>query len=203
MWIFNELYKQVILRIPRKWRIWVTAGLAVLIVSGLIWKSHIETRKAEVQAWKEYHAMIEGRDFHLYDQVRYKNGWIQVHWIKLPKTAKCSFTQRWFMNKVERGWVQIHNWHFPVGEAEPYFELGADPVKALKPFWGDQVFVGELQPGVYEVKVVYTYDDICFDKIGVKGWEADQRIVFEVKHKIMVTDEDVQVTTTTATSTIE
>ena len=194
MWIFNELYRQVIHRIPRKWRITFTATLAVLIVVGLIWHSSIQTKKAEVKAWQEYHAMIEGKDFHFYDDVRYKDGWIQVHWVRLPKTAYCGFTQRWYMDKIGRDFVEIQNWYYPKGVAEPYFELGGDSVKALEPFWGDQVHVGILRPGIYEVKVVYTYDKECWEELGVEGFEPDQRIVFEVTHKIMVTDENITIT---------
>ena len=59
----------------------------------------------------------------------------------------------------------------------PYQKEGADVLKPVT-FWGDDVFVGNLEPGRYEIRIKYKYD--CWNW-GVNEWEPDESIQFTVE----------------------
>ena len=124
-----------------------------------------------------YHAEAESVRNHHADEVIYKDGYVKVHWAKLPKTVNCAFTETWMIFIPQRGWIEVHQWSYNKDAVPPYQKEGADVLKPVT-FWGDDVFVGNLEPGRYEIRIKYKYD--CWNW-GVNEWEPDESIQFTVE----------------------
>ena len=174
---WNKLYDQVITKIPKRWRIAFTVVLCIgFLVGAYAYK--------EYNYQRDYHAQAETIDHHYYDDVRYREGFLSVHWVRLPKPVECAFRESWEMNKVRRGWTEVHSWYYQTGAVPDYQRKGGSVSKEAN-FWGDDVWIGLLSPGEHEIRIKYQYIE-CFNW-GINSFEPDQTIVFNVK--LMIDEE--------------
>ena len=164
-------------RIPKKWKITITTSLCLFFLLGYYYYS-------EYTFQRDYHAQAVSIENHKWDDIKYENGSIRVHWVTLPALLNCDFEEIWLMNKIRQGWTEVRTFsHYK--DTKPRYQMKGGSIGSDAPFWGQEVFVGNLNPGTYEIRVLYEYHNCPRANLFyIDRFEANQTIVFTIKFMI-------------------
>ena len=152
---------------------WFKASLlvAILTVSYMGFSNY--------QSELHYHKWAGSFIAHQYDDVRYEDGYVQIHWTRLPKIPREAIEIHYLFYRPGLPLIGTEAQYLPIDESNAYRNgLDEDDMNLhLVPYWGSPLFVGDLPPGKYELVVYYRYVDSWW----YPDWSADQRIVFIVE----------------------
>lgn len=132
----------------------------------------------EYQTEQSYHKWAGSYVSHEYSDVIYKDGYIRIKWEKLPKSPETDIVIHYLFYRPGLPLIGTAQQFIPVDESNVYRDGKAhsDENLHLVPYWGSPVFVGDLEPGQYEVVVYYEYPNSWW----YPDWSANQRVVFTV-----------------------
>ena len=156
--------------------------LSLIAFGNYYWHKHLE--------YKLYHSIIESPSYHFagdiyYDHTNYN---IRLYWEKLPKVLNLPFTEIWSMSAPHNPlseYTTIRHWRHGKNRADQHYKKGISPLKTFEAFWGDPVFVGKLEDGIYYIKIEYIYEKNLLT-FGVKGFTPEQKVKLKIKHSIQV-----------------
>ena len=151
------------------WR-WVIV-LPIVLLSALGFQQY--------QSERSYHEWAGSFVAHKYSDVVYSNGYIRVKWEKLPKAPRTDIIIHYLFHRPGLPLIGTAQQFIPEKSSNEYRKSRqqTDVNLHLVPYWGSPVFVGDLQPGMYEVVVYYEYPKSWW----YPDWTADQRIIFTVE----------------------
>lgn len=149
-----------------KW-VWV---LPLMILVGFIYNSY--------QSEQSYHNWAGSYSAHKYSDVVYEDGYIKVKWETLPKAPKTDIVIHYLFYRPGLPLIGTAQQFIPVTHSNDYrvSKDHTDENLHKVSYWGSPVFVGDLNPGQYEVVVYYEYPKSWW----YPDWDADQRITFDV-----------------------
>ena len=151
----------------KKW-VWVLPMVALAVFTFTQYKSEMS-----------YHKWAGSYVAHEYSDVIYKDGYIRIKWEKLPKSPKTDIIIHYLHYRPGLPLIGTAQQFIPVDESNVYRDGKGHNNENLHlvSYWGSPVFVGELEPGKYEVVVYYEYPDNWW----YPDWSANQRVVFTVR----------------------
>ena len=133
----------------------------------------------QYQSERSYHEWAGSFVAHEYSDVEYKDGYIRIKWEKLPKAPKTDIVIHYLFHRPGLPLIGTAQQFIPERSTNEYRKSRqqTNVNMHLVPYWGSPVFVGDLQPGMYEVVVYYEYPKSWW----YPDWTADQRIIFTVE----------------------
>lgn len=145
--------------------------LPIVFIFGWIYYDYSDEQK--------YHGWAGSRVAHYYSDVQYKDGYIRVLWERLPKIPEQDLMIHYLFARPGLPLVGNVQQFLPVHHSNAYrASLQQDETNIHSDsYWGSPIFVGDLNPGEYEMVVYYQYTDNWW----YPDWSADQRITFTVK----------------------
>ena len=151
----------------RHW-IW---GLPLIVLLGLGFQQY--------RSEQSYHRWAGSFVAHQHSDVKYEDGYVRVYWEKLPKAPKTDIVIHYLFYRPGLPLVGNVQQYIPVDESNVYRDgkMQDEHNLHLVPYWGSPIFVGDLEPGTYELVVHYEYPASWW----YPNWNADQRITFKVE----------------------
>ena len=133
----------------------------------------------QYQSERSYHMWAGSYVAHEYSDVTYQDGYIRVYWEKLPKAPRTDIIIHYLFYRPGLPLIGTAQQFIPAKDTNEY-RVSKDHNNEnlhLSPYWGSPVFVGDLEPGTYEVVVYYQYPNSWW----YPDWQANQRVVFTVE----------------------